>query len=252
MTRSRSNPNGVWGDKKKIEVVTTYLALGKAPMVEAVTGVPRQTIRIWKMQPWWKELEEEIRREETLELDSRLSKVVNKSLDVVMDRLENGDYVFNSKTGRVSRIPVKMRDAATATNTLIDKRQLLRKNPVEKAQHQQQFEDRLLKLAEQFATFALGKKEPKIIEGEVIDAVYVQRETGLQEGTILGAQEETKSSEGSSSQEQGEEYYGIESGQDSPEGEGCGPQESYIKRWPVDSVQSDGSESSSQPLLQSQ
>lgn len=171
MTRSKSNPQGFWSDRKKIEVVTTYLALGKAPMVEAVTGVPQQTIRIWKMQPWWKELEEEIRREENLELDSRLGKIVDKSLEVVMDRLENGDFTLNSKTGKVSRIPVKLRDATMASNALIDKRQLIRKNPIEKAQHQQQFEDRLLKLAEQFAEFAIGKKKnEKVIEGEVIDA----------------------------------------------------------------------------------
>ena len=68
----------------------------------------------------------------------------------------------------------------------------------------------------------------------------------------MGKNEETESSEGSSSQEQGEEYYGIESGQDSSEGEGCGSQESYIKGWPVDSVQSDGPEPSSQPILQPQ
>lgn len=193
MTRSKSNPQGFWSDRKKIEVVTTYLALGKAPMVEAVTGVPQQTIRIWKMQPWWKELEEEIRREENLELDSRLGKIVDKSLEVVMDRLENGDFTLNSKTGKVSRIPVKLRDATMASNALIDKRQLIRKNPIEKAQHQQQFEDRLLKLAEQFAEFAIGKKKnEKVIEGEVIDAVSDQ--SNLQEvqagEEINGLQEE--------------------------------------------------------------
>lgn len=196
MTRSKTNPLGNWSDAKKIETVTTYLALGKAPMVEAVTGVPRQTIRIWKMQPWWKELEEEIRREETLELDSRLGKIVNKSLDVVMDRLENGDYVFNSKTGKVARVPVKMRDATTATNTLLDKRQLLRKNPIEKAQHQQQFEDRLLKLAEQFAEFAIGKKpKEKVIEGEVVVEPETMHEMQAMETPIEIQQKECQESE---------------------------------------------------------
>ena len=253
MTRSKSNPQGFWSDRKKIEVVTTYLALGKAPMVEAVTGVPQQTIRIWKMQPLWKELEEEIRREENLELDSRLGKIVDKSLEVVMDRLENGDFTLNSKTGKVSRIPVKLRDATMASNALIDKRQLIRKNPIEKAQHQQQFEDRLLKLAEQFAEFAIGKKKnEKVIEGEVIDAIPNQWEEGLQTRVVLGTQEEAQSGEGSSISEQGEEYDGIEGGEECSDGEGCGAQEGYIKGWPIDDVQPDGSEQEGQPLFQPQ
>lgn len=253
MTRSKSNPQGFWSDRKKIEVVTTYLALGKAPMVEAVTGVPQQTIRIWKMQPWWKELEEEIRREENLELDSRLGKIVDKSLEVVMDRLENGDFTLNSKTGKVSRIPVKLRDATMASNALIDKRQLIRKNPIEKAQHQQQFEDRLLKLAEQFAEFAIGKKKnEKVIEGEVIDAIPNQWEERLQTRTVLGAQEETESGEGSFCSEQSE--VNDDESRESQEGgwEGRGPQKGAVQGWSVEDVQSSDTESVGEPLIQSQ
>lgn len=239
MTRSVQNPRGAWSQKKKVEVVTTYLALGKAPMVEAVTGVPAQTIRIWKMQPWWRELEEEIRREENLELDSRLSKIVNKSLDAVVDRLENGDFVFNQKTGRVSRVPPKLRDVSRVTSEMLDKRELIRKKPHEKIEKQQQFEDRLLKLAEQFAEFAIGKKSKEVIEGEVIeDAVYVQREEGFQEGTFLGAQEQTESSEGSNQSEQGEEYDGIQSGETDYQRERCGPQEGNLQGWFEPNLQS--------------
>lgn len=231
MARNAKNPLGNWGQKKKVEVVTTYLALGKAPMVEAVTGVPAQTIRIWKMQPWWRELEDEIRREETLELDSKLGKIVGKSLDVVLDRLENGDFSINPRTGKVSRIPVKIRDAASTTSMLIDKRMLIRKNPQEQVQKQQHFEDRLLKLAEQFATFALGKKEEKVIEGEVINAISEEWGSSIQEGVSLGTFEETESSEGSSISEQSEGSDESESREECLEGEGCRPQESNIQGW---------------------
>ena len=117
-----------WSDAKRVEVVTTYLVLGKAPMVEAVTGVPAKTIRDWRMQPWWKELEDEIRCEETAELDSKLSKIVDRSLSTVMDRIENGDYILDSRTGVVRRIPVKLRDVHKVSTELIDKRLLLRKD----------------------------------------------------------------------------------------------------------------------------
>lgn len=251
MPRKEGSKN--YTEKKKIEVVTTYLALGKAPMVEAVTGVPRGTIRIWKMQPWWKELESEIRNEETLELDAKLSKIVNKSLDLVADRLDNGDFMYDPKSGKVKRIPVKMRDAERVSSNLIDKRQLIRKNPVEKAMQQQQFEDRLLKLAEQFAEFALGKKaEPRVIEGEVINAVHDQREEGLQEGTFLGAQEETESGEGSFCSEQSE--VNDDESRESQEGgwEGRGPQKGAVQGWSVEDVQSSDAEPVGEPFIQPQ
>lgn len=238
-----------WSEKKKIQVVTTYLALGNAPLTEGVTGVPRQTIRMWKMQPWWKEIESDIRNEENLGLDIKLSKIVDKALDVVVDRLENGDFQLDSKSGKVSRVPVKMRDATSATNTLLDKRALLRNQPT-KIVAQQAFDDRLLKLAEQFATFALGKKEPKVITGEVIeDAIYVGGEEGLQEGVELGAQEETYEGEGQGSTEQSEEYDGEEGLSDEGGWQGRGPQEGNIEGWYDDSDEPEGSNGLGKPQL---
>lgn len=240
MTRTAKNPTGWHSEKKKIEVVTTYLAVGKAPMVEAITGVPRATIRQWKMKPWWKELVEEIRSEETLELDAKLRKIVDKSLDTVVDRLENGDFSRNPKTGKLSRTPVKMRDAERVASELIDKRNLIRKQPNEKQVTQQGFDDRLLKLAEQFAEFALGKREKTItIDGE-FNAVHDQRETRLPEGIELGTQEEADSGKGSSISEQGKEYNGEKGGENSHKGEGYRPQISYIEGWADPNTQSNG------------
>jgi hypothetical protein len=203
------------------------------------------------MQPWWKELEGEIRREENLELDSKLGKTINKALDLVNDRLENGDIVYNHKTGKSHRVPAKLRDITSTTTGLFDKRQILRKNPEEKTQHQQQFEDRLLKLAEQFAAFALGKPKEnneKVIEGEVItDAVYEEWKEGLPSGTSLGAPKETEPSEGSGVEEQGEEHDDEEGGEDRPEGERRRTQNSGGPWWFESDVQPNDSISFGKP-----
>ena len=170
-----------YDDKKKIEVVTTYLVLGKAPLVEAATGVPRGTIRTWKMQPWWKELEAEIRSDDDQELDSKLSKIVDRTLDTVIDRIEHGDYILDSRSGTVKRVPVKMKDAHKVSVDLIDKRNLLRGKPTSRVE-KITVEDTMLKLAEQFKEWAkLIKREETIIEGEIVDAIYDEREEGLQE-----------------------------------------------------------------------
>lgn len=164
MTRRFKN----WPDAKKIEVVTTYLALGKAPMVEAITGVPRQTIRLWKMQPWWKDLEREIRNEEDGELDAKLSRIIDKSLDAVGERLDNGEFLLDSRTGQIKRVPVKMRDAARVSTELLDKRNLIRGKPTSITE-KISTEDIIKNLAQQFAQFVKNQTTEKIIEGEVIN-----------------------------------------------------------------------------------
>lgn len=156
-----------WSDKKKIEVVTSYLALGKAPMVEAVTGVPSQTIRIWKMQQWWKDLTKEIQMSEDQELDGKLSKVIDRSIDVINDRLASGDFILDSRTGTIKRVPVKMRDAHRVTTDLLDKRNVLRGKPTSITERIST-EDVLKKLAQQFEEFTKFKKT-RLIEGETID-----------------------------------------------------------------------------------
>ena len=174
-----------YSDAKKLEVVTTYLALGKVPMVEAVTGIPRSTIRQWKMQPWWTEMVDQIQTDSDQELDAKLAKIIDRSLDAVTDRIENGDFIFDPKSGSIRRSPVKLKDVHRVSVDLIDKRDLIRKRPQEQIE-QSATVDILRKLANQFAEWAkihvAPKGEPKVIEGEVVDAVYEERKEGLQDG----------------------------------------------------------------------
>jgi hypothetical protein len=118
---------------------------------------------------------QEIQSDEDTELSTRLQKIVNKSLDAVVDRLENGEYVYNNRTGNITRVPANLKDVHRVAVDLHDKRTLLRNRQVAKRDEGSEG-DRLLKLAEQFASFAnavaKSKKDPdhdeKIIDGEVI------------------------------------------------------------------------------------
>jgi hypothetical protein len=74
MSDKNHKPGEWWSDAKRIEVVTTWLALGKIPLVAACTGVTEGTIRQWRTQPWWKELELSIQTESDQELDAKLAK----------------------------------------------------------------------------------------------------------------------------------------------------------------------------------
>lgn len=173
--------SNVWSDKKKYEVVTTWLALGKVPMVEGVTGVPKETIRQWKMQPWWAEMVTTIQTESNQELDSKLSAIIERSLDAVNERIENGEFKLDARTGKVLRVPVQLRDVHRVAVDLLDKRQLVRNLPLKEKQEQQNA-DILKKLADQFSDWVkLNMKQPKAIEGEVL-AVYEERSEGLRNG----------------------------------------------------------------------
>ena len=145
-----------WSDAKRLEVVTTWLVLGKIPLVSATTGVPAGTIRQWRTQPWWKEIEISVQTESDMELDTKLAKRIDKALDLVMDRLENGDFLYDPKTGAFIRKPVSMKDTWKVSTEMIDKRLLIRKQPKE-VQNQEAVGDILKNLAKEFADMARKK-----------------------------------------------------------------------------------------------
>lgn len=146
--------NTTWPMEKKIAAVTQYLVLGNMNLVAASTGIDVDLLRHWKMQPWWTDTEKEIRATENIEVDGKLTKIVDRSLDAVMDRLENGDFIYNNKTGQIIRKPVNMKDAVTASKEMLTKRELLRGNATERKETTQiSMQDQLKALALEFAKF---------------------------------------------------------------------------------------------------
>lgn len=164
--------NRPWSDSQKLETVTTYLMLGgNVALTAATLKIPEVTVRYWKKSEWWQEVESELRREENLQLSARLKNLVEKSLDVVADRLENGDWIYDQKTGELKRKPVILKDAHKVAVDLVDKRQKLQTNE-NFTVAAEQIEDKLSKLAKAFED--LASKKPKL---EVTDVVFVEGES---------------------------------------------------------------------------
>jgi len=113
--------------EKKVEVVSQYLVLGNMKLVAAMTGVDYGLIRQWKIQPWWMDLEREIRATQNIAVDNKLSKIIEKSMDATLDRLEHGEHLVDKKTGTVYRQPVAMKDAAKVTTDFLTRQSVLRK-----------------------------------------------------------------------------------------------------------------------------
>ena len=198
---------GNWSEKKKNEALAFYVANGSVTETSRAVQVPVSTLNKWKASEWWKEQVAAIRSEEYDKLDVKLSKALDKALDQVMDRIEKGDHIYDPRTGAIRQIPAKLRDVNNAFNSIMDKRQLIRKQPT-KIVEQQSTAAQLANLANQFAAFVSGKKPTdnlkdvtlEFIEGETVeqdedgtyrvidntgedDALYDQREEGLQKGT---------------------------------------------------------------------
>ena len=85
---------------------------------------------------------------------------------MLMSRIEEGDYQYDQKTGRLVKVPLKARDLERITSGLFDKRQLIRKQPTNIKQDDLSQAERLVNLANQFAVFSGQAPQPKELEIE--------------------------------------------------------------------------------------
>lgn len=154
-----------WGESQKLEACKTYLMTGNLAMTARMLKVPEVTMRYWAKSPWWKELIDDLRSQDELVLSARLKKIVEKTFDVVEDRLEHGDYVYDQKTGEMRRKPVAMKDAHKVGLDLDTRRDLLLGRHTPTAS-EEAIDDKLNKLAAKFAAIVQGRKP---IDEEVVD-----------------------------------------------------------------------------------
>ena len=99
--------------------------------------------------------------EQNEKLASRISGVLDRSLDHLVDRLDNGDYLWDVRKSKLVRKPVDTKVLSNLFNNLVTRRQLIRGEPTS-ITTQVAVDDRLKLLATQFEKLANAKE----IEGE--------------------------------------------------------------------------------------
>jgi transposase-like protein len=147
--------NKRWSDKQKLEAVNSFLLLGNVSLVSRILGIPRITLQVWKASNWWKELVDEIKLQDRIELSNKMKKIVSAAHAVVEDRLINGDMVVTPK-GEMIRKPVAMK--------------AMSKEPGAEGEGSS---DKLEVLAERFAMFATKKIEQSLDKKRTVDVVDV-------------------------------------------------------------------------------
>jgi hypothetical protein len=173
-TKKTKKGHGWWREDQKVDCVAKYLIYGNIAEVCRQSGVPIDTIKKWKGTDWWTDTEAEIRKESSQEIQGKLGKILNKSLAVVEERLEKGDFVYDPKSGNIKRIGVKASVANQITKDSIDRKVLLEKIVNRGTNSDEAVATRLASLRTEFLKFVNSKQ----IEG-VKDAEFSELQTQL-------------------------------------------------------------------------
>lgn len=162
-----------WSEKQKYEAVALYKLVGSLTLVSNNLGIPIDTLNKWHSQDWWKNYELEIARADKNKVSAKLINIRDKAIEVVADRLENGEWFYNPKSGNIIRKPIEAKVASKILTDTIDKQVLIERinstQPVESTT--EKILSRLEVLHDQFKKLAqMGLKTP-LRDSEIIDVV---------------------------------------------------------------------------------
>lgn len=207
--------------EKRMEVVARYMLLGNMRVVSEQTGVNYPLLCQWKNSDWWPELVQQVKRQKQNKTNDSIVKLIEQSLDVMQDRLDNGDFVFDQKTGEVVRKPVSVRDATTIATSLLQRQQVAEEMESRMASTSATVQETLSLLAAEFKKYTKTPVLQDVTEAVVVEAppskvtalhagrdkwianknaLHDQRKEGLQEGSSTlheqaGSSQETSGTE---------------------------------------------------------
>ena len=170
-----SNPN-YYNLEQKTDACAMYCVYGDIDQVSELTGIPAKFLREWKQEPWWNEIQKKVFVEQNEKLAGRISGVLDKSLEHLVDRIDNGDYLWDVRKSKLVRKPVDTKVLATVFNTLVTRRQLIRGEPTS-ITTQVGVDDRLKLLAQQFEKFAAAK-EVEQLAPTITDVTFTEESNG--------------------------------------------------------------------------
>lgn len=173
-----------WSDKTK--VVQHYMLNGNLKLASEVFNISYDTLSSWKKSEWWGQLVEELRASAKAKRGTKLSSIIDTSLELIQDRLENGDWIYDNKTGKPVRRPVSLRDVTQVTNNLIEKQLKMEEMADRLDTNKNTVQETLAILAKEFQKLNRNKQNKEAIDvnfKELDNAVHEEREEGLQTGS---------------------------------------------------------------------
>ena len=153
-----------WTPEQKLGAVLAYIITGTSRGVFLHTGIPAGTVRRWKHKAaWWPDAVNQMRKRKQDEVDAKLTGALDRIIDNLVDRVDNGDVVFN-KEGLQERKPISGRDMAIIMGVTFDKRALMRGDATSRVE-KVTTDETLNKLVHKFTELS-NQIEGKTVEGE--------------------------------------------------------------------------------------
>lgn len=159
---------------------------GNLKLASEVFNISYDTLSSWKKSEWWGQLVEELRASAKAKRGTKLSSIIDTSLELIQDRLENGDWIYDNKTGKPVRRPVSLRDVTQVTNNLIEKQLKMEEMADRLDTNKNTVQETLAILAKEFQKLNRNKQNKEAIDvnfKELDNAVHEEREEGLQTGS---------------------------------------------------------------------
>lgn len=128
------------------------------------------TIGGWAKTDWWQDLQQEIADELEDKIRAQYNQILDKAHTETLDRLENGDVIFDSKRGQQVRVPIKGKDAMTIGAIAYDKKRISLNMPtsITAQSGTKQMED----LAKQFANLARNFEYRQVRQDKSLPGEY--------------------------------------------------------------------------------
>ncbi len=140
----------------ELQATRIFVQTGSIAATAKQLGVPMAQIRAFSKTIWWQDEVAALQRDIAAQLDANLTRVLDFTLEALLDRVTNGDVVLVK--GAEKRVRMKAATLAQVASVVFDKRQLVRNMPTAIAGDTQKLNVLAQKLR------ALGAKDITILE----------------------------------------------------------------------------------------
>ena len=169
MSEERAVTTWSWSDKT--EAAKKYMLLGNMRIVSELTGISYNTLCDWRKQDWWSTLIDEIKAAQKAKRNTKMNEVIDESMEIIHDRIVNGDFILNNKTGEIQRKPVTLRDIGNLTNQLLTRQAQLEEITNRMENNKETVQETLKTLAKEFAKWQRISNKNQATDVEIVDAV---------------------------------------------------------------------------------
>jgi len=121
----------------RYKAAALYVATGNSEAVSRETGIPGSTIRHWIQHDGdFQLICQEYQAECGEKWRYKYAQIIDETTEQILDRIRNGDFVRDTKTGELIKVPVKAKELTIIEAIHFDKLRLLESQPTKITRHE--------------------------------------------------------------------------------------------------------------------